>query len=258
MIGSEYRMLFDIVKHIYQANGRKNVNDVLNHLQMVQQYSAIINNRMKLGLDQSKLNCIAYAHDILKEKGLDIHKPNLSWNNHEIPQDLNRYVRLNLDILEKYSLDEYFNTDVSLHALSAGIFLLKEFGLSDAEIMYPICFHSCPVISIYETLPEKTRDMCDVIILADKLASNQQKIKKGHPTVCDLDLITFGQSGNEMNYSLGIYVAMQLKRGESKGEQSRLAVEYYKTRGGLDMFQMEMQKGERKVWPLRSKVLETL
>jgi HD superfamily phosphohydrolase YqeK len=128
----------------------------MKHIQLVRDYALLLNDRMHFHLDRKKLVYCALAHDILKEKSLDPKLENqVIWRGHVIPQDTTRYVRSNLDTLEKFKLDDYFNTSIQYHPLSGAIFLNKEFGIEDPYIIYPVAFHACPIIPIYETLPLK-------------------------------------------------------------------------------------------------------
>ena len=199
----------------------------MNHIDYVNRYALEINKRLNSPLNIRKLSFASYAHDLFKEHGLDPDRK-LIWNDHIIPQDNIRYVRTNLDVLEEYGLDEYFNTDIQYHALASGIFLIKEFGINDPEILYPIFFHSCPIISVYETLNPTLQLMIDIIMISDKLSSNWLRINlKKVPVRIDLDLAVFGSSGREFNYSLGLFLARLISQGKSTEEQSIISTEYY-------------------------------
>lgn len=201
----------------------------MNHIKLVKKYALLLNRKLNTHLSSHKLSFIALAHDLFKERGLDKSKDDtIFWNNHNIPQDLNKYVRSNLHVLEKFNLDDYFNTDVQLHALAAGIFVHTELGIDDPEILYPIMFHSCPIISVYETLDSKIRNSVDIIMLSDKLSSNYLRINfKGTPVRVDLDLALFGSNGQEFNYTTGLFLARLISQGSSKEEQSVIATDYY-------------------------------
>lgn len=236
----------------------------MRHIELAKQYAIILSKKLDLEVDESKISYIALAHDMFKEHGL--HKKNdgkISWYNHNIPQDLNRYIRLNLDILEKFKLSDFFNTDIQLHPLAAGLFLHTEFNINDPEILYPIFFHSCPIMEVYEKLEHNTKNLVDVMILADKLSSNYIRInERRQPVRIDLDKLVFGDNGNEFNYSLGLFAARLISQGKSPGKQSSIATEYYYNRlkainplisknNGIKML------GGNKLWPKRkSQVLE--
>ena len=230
----------------------------MKHIQLAKEYAIVLSRRLGFKINERKLMYITYAHDILKEKGLNKKLPNPMWKGkYEIPQDLNAYVRKNLDILELFNLEDYFNTDINLHPLSAGIFLYKNFGIQDPEIIYPVMFHSCPIIEVYETLKPKVRQMVDIIMLADKLSSNYLRINMRKSEVrLDLDLAVFGQYGTELNYTLGLYLARLISMGKSKEKQSKIATEYYFNR--LQNMNPLINKaitikniGGNKVWPER-------
>lgn len=200
----------------------------MSHINLVRKYALLLNKRMGYNLNNQKLSYIALAHDLFKERSLDPSKTDVTWKGYEIPQDTKRYVRTHLETLEKFGLDDYFNSDMQYHALSAGIFLNTELWINDPEILYPIFFHSCPVISVYETLPLKTQRMVDVIMLSDKLSSNWLRINEREtPVVLDLDLAVFGANGRELNFTLGLYLARIISQGKSIERESTVASKYF-------------------------------
>ena len=222
-----YNQILDLNTFIHHEN--KMFDYHMKHIKMVKKYSIILNHKLHACLNLRKLSYISLAHDIFKERSLD---PKLdgsvTWNGHNIPQDLNKYVRQNLDILEKYGLDDYFNSSIQFHPLAAGIFLHKELGITDKEILYPLMFHSCPIISVYSELSPRIKLMTDIIMLSDKLSSNYLRINlREVPVRIDLDQAVFGSSGVEFNYSLGLYIARLISQGKSDEYQSIKATEYY-------------------------------
>lgn len=219
------QMLLSLNQFIHHEN--KMYEYHMAHIKLVRKYALIINKRCGCKLNEQKLSYIALAHDLFKERSLDPNKT-VTWKGFNIPQDTNRYVRQNLDLLEEYGLDDYFNTDIQYHALTAGLFVLKEFNITDKEILYPIWFHSCPIIPIYEELSPRIQNMVDTIMLADKLSSNYLRINLRHVDVrIDLDQAVFGTSGNEFNYTLGLFIARLIGQGKSEEEQSKIATEFY-------------------------------
>lgn len=199
------------------------------HIKFAQKYALLLNRKLGNPIDPMKMSFVALVHDILKEHGLHkIRDGKVSWNDHNIPQDLNRYVRMNLNILDQFNLGDYFNTDVQLHALAAGIFLYKELDIDDPEILYPVFFHSCPIMDVYKDLPQNIKDAVDIMMLADKLSSNNLRINvRNHMVRVDLDKSVFGESGREFNYTLGLYIARLISQGKSPDKQSILTTEYY-------------------------------
>lgn len=223
---SESKMLLELNDFIHHDN--KMYKYHMAHIKLVRRYAILINEKLNTNIDNKKLSYIALAHDLFKERSLDPKLENVTWKGHQIPQDTTRYVRSNLDILEKYDLDDYFNTSIQYHPLTSALFLIKEFELSDKEILYPIMFHSCPIISVYETLPPKIQTMVDIISLADKLSSNYLRINmRKVPVRIDLDQVVFGPSGREFNYTLGLFIARLISQGKSEEEQSKIATDYY-------------------------------
>lgn len=237
----------------------------MNHIQLAKEYALILIEKINADIDPDKMIFITLAHDLFKEHGLRKKEDgNISYDGHNIPQDLNRYVRMNLDVLDEFGLTDYFNTDIQLHALAAGIFLRSEYGISDPEILFPIFFHSCPIIPVYLNLNPTIKEAVDIMMLADKLSSNYLRInKRRHLVRIDLDKVVFGESGKEFNYTLGLYIARLIAQGKTPDNQSIIATEYYYKRlqainplisknNGIKML------GGNKLWPRReSQVLKT-
>ena len=200
----------------------------MNHIILTRDYLRELSKRMGYNIRKDiVIDYIGLCHDLLKERGLNPDNE-VIWKGILIPQDTNRYVRENLDILEIYGLEDYFNSDLQYHALAAGIFLHKEFGIRDKNILYPIFFHSCIVPEIYESLSKDTQCLIDMTILADKLSSNWLRINMLDKEVCcDLDLILFGESGLEFNYSMALYMARLISNGKSSGELAKATTKYY-------------------------------
>lgn len=252
---SNERMLIELNTFIHKNNPLFEYH--MKHINLVKDYALILNKRLNLHLDNRKLRFVCLAHDILKERSLHPGK-HITWRGHEIPQDLNWYVRTNLDILEQFKLDDYFNSSCQYHALAAGIFLYKELKISDPEIIYPIMFHSCQIISVYETLSKRIRDMVDVVMISDKLSSNWLRINFRNSNVrVDLDQVVFGNNGMELNYSLGLYIARLISQGKDDSAESLKATEfYYKRLSEINPFVFEnysiKKLGGVKNWPLRN------
>lgn len=223
----ESRMLIDLNTFIHSEN--KMFDYHMKHIRLVRKYALLLSKKLDSRIVSRKLSYIALSHDIFKERSLDATKDGtISWRGHNIPQDTNKYVRTHLDVLEKYGLDEYFNTDVQYHSLAAGIFLITEFGITDEEILYPVFFHSCPIIPVYETLSPKIKMIVDITMLADKLSSNYLRINHRQSAVrIDLDRSVFGSSGKEFNYTLGLFMARLIGQGKSEEVQSNTATEYF-------------------------------
>lgn len=201
----------------------------MKHIKLVRRYALILNKKLGNPVPNRKLSFIALAHDLFKERALDITKDGtIDWNGYNIPQNTTKYVRSNLDVLEEFGLDEYFNSSIQYHPLSAGIFLYKEMNISDKEILYPVMFHSCPIIDVYETLSPQIQRLTDIIMLADKLSSNYLKINyRKKPVRIDLDQAVFGSNGKEFSYTLGLYLARLIGQGNSPEEQGVLSTKYY-------------------------------
>lgn len=223
----------------------------MEHIKLVRKYALLINRRLNYNLDNAKLSYAALSHDILKEHGLDKNKVSC------YPQDLNKYVRENLVILKYYNLDDYFNTSIQYHALAAGIYLIKELHIKDPEILYPVMFHSCPIIDVYEDLPIRIRTSVDIIMMADKLSSNYLRINSfSKPVRIDLDQAVFGSSGREFNYTLGLFLARLISQGKSDEIESVTATEYYYKRLSeanplISKIPNIKKLGENKLWEKR-------
>ena len=199
------------------------------HIKLAREYALILATKLNYQLNPDIISFIALSHDLFKESGLNKSKDgSVKWNDINIPQDLNRYVRMNLHVLEPYHLDDYFNTDIQLHALAAGIFLIKEFEITDPLILYPIFFHSCPIYNVYKDLDKKIQTMVDIMMLADKLSSNYLRINMTNVKVrVDLDKIVFGDNGNEFNFTLGLVIARLISQGKHPDKQSIEITNYY-------------------------------
>lgn len=251
----ESKMLLDLNTFIHGKN--KMFEYHISHIQLVKKYAILLNRKLNAKLSTRKLSYISLAHDLFKERSLDPKLTDVVWRGYNIPQDTNRYVRSNLSILEEYGLDEYFNSSIQYHSLSAGLFLIKEFNIRDKEILYPIMFHSCPIIPIYENLSPRIKTMTDIIMLADKLSSNYLRINQRKLEVrIDLDQVVFGTTGREFNYSLGLYIARLIAQGKSEEKQSLLSTDhYYKRLCEMNPFisnNCNIKKlGGAKIWPER-------
>ena len=231
----------------------------MKHITLVKEYGEILNKRLGFHLDVRKLGFAALSHDLFKERGLI--GESKTWHGYTIPQNNPKYVRTNLDILESLDLDDYFNTDIQYHPLAAGIFLYKELGIRDPEILYPVVFHSCPIIDVYSSLPLRIQNMVDIIMLADKLSSNYLRINmKENEVKIDLDQAVFGPNGNELNYTMGLYIARLISQGKSNEEQSIITTKYYYDRmiRMNPMYSVIKKLGGNQKWPKRkSSVLKT-
>lgn len=201
----------------------------IEHLELTAKYALELADHFpQLGqTERFELTYAARAHDLLKVKGYDPESSKVHVSTYELELDLNRYVRLNLDHLKPFGLDIYFNTDVQLHALASGMFVNLELKIDDSRILYPIFFHSCPILPIYERLDDRTKLMVDIIVLADKLSSGH--LKPGKCTI-DLERAVFGASGYEFNFTGGVYLARLISQGGSTEKYSRLMTEYYHRR----------------------------
>ena len=235
------------------------LNYHMSHLEYVYKYTIKISRKLGIPVDTNKWAYISYGHDLLKEHGLDPNK-HVTWKGIEIPQDPNRYVRMNLDVLEEYKVEEYFNSDMQYHALASAIFMVKEMHIISPEIIYPIMFHSCPIMDIYNTLPKHLQTSIDITMLADKLSSNWLRINLLDKEVCcDLDLAVFGESGREFNYTLGLYLARLISQGKSDGGQSKITTEYYYDRLCMTnpLIKKKPELGGKQQWPKRNQPLQT-
>lgn len=251
----ELEMLFQLDYTIQQSS--KWYDYHREHILLARKYALLLNRKLGYNLSERKLSIIALSHDILKELKGDNLPEEIKWNGIDVPLDDNRYVRTNLDILEEFGLDEYFNTSIQFHPLAAGIFLYKEVGIKDREILYPVMFHTCPILSVYKSLPKHIQNMVDIMVLSDKLSSNYLKInKRGKEVSTDLDLLTFGKNGNEFNYSLGLYTAKLIGLGGSTEKEGEKMLNYYYERlvevNPLIVNNPSIKKlGGEKVWPQR-------
>lgn len=227
------------------------------HLRFVKQYAMLLNRRLCFKIDPKVLSYVAYAHDLMKERSLKSDH-DIVWKTNIIPQDTKAYTRLNLPTLEIFGLDDYFNSAMQYHACAAGILIYKLFGITDPNIMYPIFFHSCPILDVYDTLTPKVQNTVDVILLADKLSSNYLKINYRKVKVqIDLDQAVFGSDGRELNYRLGLFLARLISQGEHPDKYSAAATKMYYDRF-IQMnpiisknYSAKRILGGAKIWPER-------
>ena len=224
-----------------------------NHIDLTERYAQLLNQKLGNPVDAESLRIIAEGHDLLKEKGLTYENP-ISWYGHHIPNDLTKYVRMNLDVLDRFDLGDYFNTDVGYHAMAAVIFLVKELHVERPEILYPIAFHSCPILPLYKTLPTDIQTRIDITVLADKLSSNWLRIHQLEFRVkVDLDLLVFGKDRCEFNYTTGLFVARMIGHGSSHEKYGRESMLYYYERAKEQnpFLSKNFSKGDNKIWPKR-------
>lgn len=231
----------------------------MKHIELTKDYALLLAD--KLGVYNTfELSFAALAHDLFKERGLDPNR-NLIWKGHIIPQDNIKYVRSNLDILEEFNLDDYFNTSIQYHPLASAIFLYKEFNIVNRNVLYPIMFHSCPIIDIYKKLPHETQILIDILMLADKLSSNYLRINMREvPVRTNLDLVVFGDNGKEFNFTLGLLIANLIARGNDNEKQGIIATSYYYDRlydiNPLLPRNISFKRlGGKKIWPKRKSLV---
>lgn len=249
------RQLFEINKRIHSGKDDDTLTYHMNHIELVRKYMIELSNRLHFKLDHSVAAAIAYGHDLLKERGLADNEEWLFEPYSSVSTDPNRYVRTNLPTLEKFNMGEYFNSDCQYHALASAIFINKELSVDDPHIIYPIMFHSCPVMDVYNDLDDYTKQLIDITLLADKLSSNWLRINTRDKSVCiDLDLLVFGETGWEFNYIYGLYVARLIASKKNSGEQSKLATEYYFSRLKKTNPLIDEKKdlGDKQKWPKRN------
>ena len=205
-----------------------------------------------------ELELIAYGHDLFKKYSLD--RGELELEGIKIPYDTKKYIDENKDVLEKFGLSMIDSENFSKHPTAAGIFLYKELGIEDPALIYPVFFHSCPVVSVYRELDERTRTLVDVVMLADKLSANSltRDFKKWHKKV-NMDLCLYGETGREFNYTNALLTAKILGQAGSKDVISVESVRYYYYRAceqnpALDKYSRLL--GGKKPWKLKK--VETL
>lgn len=216
-------VLSDITNIINHFDKNLNLSYFNSHSETLNSYATIIDKKLEINFDSEKYELISIIHDLFKSDN-DLIKY-LGIDN------IIYYVRNNMKTLEEWGLDDYFNSDIQWHPLASMIFLINHYKLKDPEIIWPIVFHSCPIIPIYETLDNKIQNLIDIIILSDKLSSNYIKINTKEKRVYfDLDQIIFGNNGKEFNFSLGLYLARLIAQGKSTNKYSLEATKYYHQR----------------------------
>lgn len=251
----EIEFILSLDKYIHSRNGSDYSEYHIRHIEYTKQYAMILNERLGFEINSKKLSYAAYAHDLLKEKGLT-NTPD-KYKKYPIPGDALGYVRTNLNVLAKYGMEDYFNSSAQYHPLAAAIFLDKELGINDPMIIYPIMFHSCPIMEVYKTLPVKIQNAIDIILLSDKLSSNYLRINYNHsPVKVDLEQLVFGTNGNELHYNLGLYI-IRLISEKLSDNYAKEALKYYENRfnDSMPITFKKIQLGGSKLWPERKSPL---
>ena len=255
----------EITMHILELNrkirkGCKDQEYHMQHIGLAKDYAMFIRKKLGESTDRHKLGFAALSHDLLKE---NYDKKDLFIDGMHIPGDLEKYVSSNIELLSTYHITPaMIKTDLQAHALGAAIFLIREYHINDPEIIYPVLFHSLPIIEIYRELPEKIQQMIDIMVLADKLSSNWLRINMNEEKVrCDLDQIVFGKDGKEFNFSLGLYLARVIGAGKNPDYTSDASTLYYfhrlRATNPLIQEKLSMKKslGEKQKWPKRNSVV---
>lgn len=240
----------------------KDINYHMQHIKLVKEYALILNKRLNAKLNTQFLTKAALMHDILKEHGLDKNlEGKVYYNGRYIPQDLKKYISNNEILIEKLKLKDYIGK-VTDHALSGALWVYNELKIKSEDILYPMIFHSCPIMEIYHQLTPKSQTYIDVIMLADKLSSNYLRIQMGVEVKVNLEKIVFGESGNEFNYSLGLYTARLIGTSKAEKDHEIKALDFYLDRlKNINPFiskksHLKLIK-EKKLWPKeKSKVLK--
>jgi hypothetical protein len=227
----------------------------MQHITLVKDYATHINRLLGSPVNRHKLGLIALTHDVLKE---NYGEKDLEVGKHIVPGDLNAYVKSNADLLVNYIPKDFILTcDLSAHAMGAAIFIQKEYDIQDPEIIYPVLFHSLPVIEVYRRLDPKIQTMIDIIMLSDKLSSNWLRINLLDEKVrCDLDQIVFGKNGAEFNYTLGLVIARLIASGKTPDYVSDASTLYYyhRLKETNPLIRMKLNRkvlGEKMKWPKR-------
>lgn len=231
------------------------------HCEKLMKYGNDIMDRLGIFKYRNELEIVAYAHDLFKRYSL--RENDVEWKGKIIPQNIPKYIDENRFVLDKFGLNMIRSDNFSNHPIAAGIFLYKEFGITDPNIIYPVFFHSCPVISVYEKLDKELRDLIDIIILADKMSANilcRTIGKKWHSKV-DMELVLYGETHREFNFTNALLVAKILGQAGSKQELFVEATNYYYKRAcrinpALDKNSILL--GGEKPWKSKKSFLERI
>ena len=176
------------------------------HLELFKMYAFEINLRLGSPFSQEDLATIAYAHDIFKD---DNHRVQYTNNGEDI------FVTKE-DILSRYgSSIEYFGfkkgekAALSEHAKCAALFIMncEEIVDYNKDILYPIIFHSLPILRVYRDLTREIQLMIDLTVVADKCSSNYLRIQQYVPCNFRMDDILFGMDGKEFNFTTALFAA---------------------------------------------------
>ena len=218
--------LIDLGKFTREECGEELQRYHFDHCEKLMKYGNDIMVRLGILEYRNELEIVAYAHDLFKRYSL--RENDVEWNGKIIPQNIPKYIDENRFVLDKFGLNMIRSDNFSNHPIAAGIFLYKEFTVDDPKIIYPVFFHSCPIISIYKKLDKALRNFIDVILLADKMSANVlcRGIKKWHSKV-DMELVLYGENHKEFNYTNALLTAKILGQCGSKDKFSVESTKHY-------------------------------
>ena len=211
----------------------------MKHCFVMEKYMNIIADKYdKFKFDKKLFSIITWSHDLLKDRE---HK-------------FSTFYQKNTSNRKRFFLSDKMYDSVSTHAYRSAEFLSNyPFNVIDGKILFPILFHSVPIIDIMvKCLSQDTREYINITILADKLSSNYWRIYNNIETPCDLALEVFGNNFDKFDYFKGIYIARLLDDYKYKNIYSTEATEYYRKLYDENQY---IKLGEKKIWEKRKNPL---
>jgi len=183
--------------------------------------------------DRRKLSIAARFHDLLKaDATLGSGSSQLVFAKMAelgFPTDLKEYIYTNSEYFPTLGV-QGFTENIAEHALALVLHMLVHYDILDREILYPILFHSCPILPTYSKLNQRRQTMIDIITLADKLSSNALRLlgdADGKKAPFNLHLAVFGVDDCEFNFTEGLFLARLLSQGKSQDPYSLVMTQYY-------------------------------
>ena len=229
------------------------------HLELFKRYAFEINLRLGHPFQEEDLATIAYAHDLFKDDN-----PKVKYTNHG--EDI---LVTKESIQKKYGNSiEYFGfkkkekSVLSEHAKCAALFVMNCEELSDynKDILYPIIFHSLPILRVYQDLTQEIQLMVDITVVVDKCSSNYLKIQQYVPCYFRMEDILFGADGKEFNFSAALFAARLIGSEKYSDEVNKDINTFYLNRlNRINPFIMDKihikEYGRKKIWERKPSIL---
>ena len=229
------------------------------HLELFKRYAFEINSRMGNPFDQEDLSMIAYAHDLFKDDHKDVQYTN---NGEDIFMTKEVICHKYEKSLEYFGFKKKEKTVLSAHAKCAALFVMncQELEGYNKDILYPIIFHSLPILRLYRDLTAEIQRLIDITVLADKCSSNYLKIQQYVPVHFRLEDILFGVDGSEFNFSAALFAARLIGSEGYNDEFNKDMNTFYLNRlNKINPFIVDKttikEYGRKKIWERKQSIL---